>query len=675
MNIKRIRIQNFKTYLSLDLVLGVNAEKPLILIGGANGGGKTTLYEAIKGALYGIDFKSQQNFIDQVNVSVPEREKAKILLEAHFEGYLQATPKDFIITRVYCLNTDRQRTNSPVAESVCLKFDGTEYKYGTFTPASEKQRNKAIIDKVINANLPRELSRYFLFDALEAKNLLEERELSQVIKDNIENVMGFKKYILLHDAAKQLYQENVARRQKDQDRRKEYESLIQTSEKLKSELEQEEKKKNELEKSLAELEPKYQAAMYARQQNQDLQAQIQILEREIKALKNQEKELYDSFSQNVAKIDENIAFPFLQESLAGVVENLLKQKEELEKLPIKDVAFVKTLLLEAVTGLQEKYNFPSSFEPELFVQTVLNRHMPNSLAGGGFKDLNLFENAELKELENLRRQNYNNRFPELFKRKKEWQAQKANLPELEEKLKSLQESVSEDSFSLIQEYEIKQKTMRERQEAVNRLKREMEGVKGKLATYEIHDSQEEDKEFRALEKLQTFFQEVYETLLQKRKTQIEENMARYLNQSLYAYQNVIDRVELSTLPNLNFKIYHKQGNEISLEQLNTASKQIVVQVLLKVLHEYGDYSPPILIDTVMGALDTQSKSIMLESFFPSLGHQTILLSSDSEINPQTDYPKIKDYVAQSFTLVRDRDKQCTRMVEGYFEKSSGYAEA
>lgn len=42
MIIKRIKVSNYKTYLNLDLDLSVALDKPIILIGGGNGGGKTT---------------------------------------------------------------------------------------------------------------------------------------------------------------------------------------------------------------------------------------------------------------------------------------------------------------------------------------------------------------------------------------------------------------------------------------------------------------------------------------------------------------------------------------------------------------------------------------------------------------------------------------------------------
>lgn len=59
MLIQRIKISNYKTYLSLDLDLTVDDDCPIILIGGANGGGKTTLFEAISGALYGLKIETK----------------------------------------------------------------------------------------------------------------------------------------------------------------------------------------------------------------------------------------------------------------------------------------------------------------------------------------------------------------------------------------------------------------------------------------------------------------------------------------------------------------------------------------------------------------------------------------------------------------------------------------
>ncbi len=64
MLIQRIKVSNFKTYLDLDLDLRVDEERPIILIGGLNGGDKTTLFEAISGALYGLKIENREHFME-----------------------------------------------------------------------------------------------------------------------------------------------------------------------------------------------------------------------------------------------------------------------------------------------------------------------------------------------------------------------------------------------------------------------------------------------------------------------------------------------------------------------------------------------------------------------------------------------------------------------------------
>jgi len=177
-----------------------------------------------------------------------------------------------------------------------------------------------------------------------------------------------------------------------------------------------------------------------------------------------------------------------------------------------------------------------------------------------------------------------------------------------------------------------------------------------------------DPQYDTLCQLPKLFKTLSSKLLQAKKANIERMMKEQLNKILVVYAGYIGKVELSSGENedICFKIYHAEGNEIYLSQLNAGAKQTVMQVLLKVLYELGDFNPPVMIDTVMGVLDQKSRDVILEYYFPDLAHQTILLSTDTEIKTADDFKKIQAHVAKTYTLHRDQRAQYTTVTEDYF---------
>ena len=145
MLITKIIAKNFKTYRELDLDLTVNEEPPIILIGGENGGGKTTLFQAIYSALYGLKVKDEQHFNKLQNAG--ERAKNagnssnKIELEIHFTGKVLHSDYKYIIKRLYTLNAQ----NNPV-EAVMLNLNGDIFNYGTATPHAERVKKEANVN-------------------------------------------------------------------------------------------------------------------------------------------------------------------------------------------------------------------------------------------------------------------------------------------------------------------------------------------------------------------------------------------------------------------------------------------------------------------------------------------------------------------------------------------------
>ena len=163
MIIKRVKISNYKTYLDLDLDLSVQENRPIILIGGMNGGGKTTLFEAITGALYGLKIKNKNQFEELLNNGANNIQKPEISLEVTFVGRVLGNEQKYILRRTYKLNP-----SDNTVESVSLNMNGNVFVYGTATPTAQRISSEQQVNKIIKANLPQELSKYFLFDAMQS---------------------------------------------------------------------------------------------------------------------------------------------------------------------------------------------------------------------------------------------------------------------------------------------------------------------------------------------------------------------------------------------------------------------------------------------------------------------------------------------------------------------------
>lgn len=660
MLIQRIKISNYKTYLSLDLDLTVDDDRPIVLIGGANGGGKTTLFEAISGALYGLKIENKEHFMELLNQGALNTAKPEISLQITFVGKVLGQQQKYILKRVYQLNPQ----GKPL-ESVSLNMNGNMYVYGTMTAPKDRVKAEQEINKIIKANLPQELSQYFLFDAMQSSELLKKNVFAQTIRDNFENVLGFKKYLQLKRAAEKLQQEWAQQRLEAEKEAQEYNELCAQKDKLTADMNTCIAEQDTKYKYLASVEVEYKRAKDGAQEASALNKKIQELASKIDDIVKRAATYAEDLKAFVDNIEIDLFLPKLASNLAQEINNILHIKEQLQKentgaYPLETL---KDVTNKIITYLKDLSLCSESVDEEQVVSHIVAiQNSTNKEDPFGYLD-----EAEVTALSNLVKRTGSNQFIALDRQRQELEIQLSTLDNLRSQKQTLEQTQVGGNEYLIQNYEAAQKQIEKLKAQEVTLKADIQRLEKRIHQFDVQIQQEPDIKFDTLVKLKPLFEKIADSLLKKKKAQIESEMQQQLNKLLVSYKGHVARVELSdSIEQFNIKLYHTAGNEISLNQLNAASKQIFIQVLLKVLRNLGDYNPPVMIDTVMGVLDNESRDALMEEYFPQLAEQTILLCTTSEIRTDSDYIKLEPFISKTYTLHRNVEAQNTTVEEGYF---------
>lgn len=660
MLIQRIKVSNYKTYLDLDLDLTVDEERPIILIGGSNGGGKTTLFEAISGALYGLKIESREHFMELVNQGAVGKVKPEISLQITFSGKVLGQEQKYILKRTYVLNPAWK----PL-ESVSLNMNGNMFVYGTMTVPKDRIKNEQEVNKIIKANLPQELSQYFLFDAMQSSELLKKNVFAQTIRDNFENVLGFKKYLQLKRAAEKVQQEWAQQRLQAEQEAAEYNELVSQKDKLTADLTACIAEQDSLYKYLTSIEAEYQKAKEGAQQSATLNKRIADITAKIEDIIKRAAQYAEDIKGFMENVELNIFLPKMASNLSAEINNILRIKDELQQSTTGAYSLetLRDVSLKVIDYLKQL----SLCSPEVDEENVVNHLVAVQNTTNRQDPFDFLDAQEIAALKSLVSRGTNNQFVALYRQRQDLEVLLATIEEMRTEKKNLQQSQAGGNEFIISSFEDSQRKLEKAKIVEGQLRQDIQKLTTRIHRFDVQIQQEPDLKYDTLVKLKPFFEKVADSLLKKKKAQIESEMQQQLNRLLVSYKGHIGRVELSdSMENFNIRIFHTKGNEISLNQLNAASKQIFIQVLLKVLRNLGDYNPPVMIDTVMGVLDNESREMLFEEYFPNLAEQTILLCTTSEVRPDSDYKKLEAFISKTFTLHRDVEEQKTTVSDGYF---------
>ena len=110
-------------------------------------------------------------------------------------------------------------------------------------------------------------------------------------------------------------------------------------------------------------------------------------------------------------------------------------------------------------------------------------------------------------------------------------------------------------------------------------------------------------------------------------------------------------------------LYDSRGEIIPKSSLSAGEKQIYAISLLWGMARVSGRPLPMIIDTPLGRLDSYHRSNLVKHYFPSAAHQVVLLTTDTEVD-RAHYEQLLSRTSHSYRLVDRRGWTDTK--EGFF---------
>ena len=110
------------------------------------------------------------------------------------------------------------------------------------------------------------------------------------------------------------------------------------------------------------------------------------------------------------------------------------------------------------------------------------------------------------------------------------------------------------------------------------------------------------------------------------------------------------------------------GQPLSSEQLSVGERQMLAVALLWGLARSAGQPLPVIIDTPLGRLDSSHRRHLLDRYFPYASHQVLLLSTDTEIDSEA-WRQLSPHVGRAYHLEFDPSAGATTVRPGYFWES------
>ncbi len=656
-------LENFGAYADRNII-NLRPENngsihPIILVGGMNGGGKTTLMDAIRLALYGhraqCSSRNNLSYGDFLTQSANNKITSGqvINIELSFEHIYENHWQEFKIIRSWNKHPQEGKDSLSVIRE------------GSYDPILEENW-----DEYIEAILPLGISNLFLFDGEQVKELAESDELSPSVIEAINTLLGLelsKKLAVDLDVL-------VSRKQKSIASKKQLQTVEKIEDKIAQQKEEEAAGKENLATRQQELKKAQQKLTRAqnqfRKEGGKIAAESNQLQEKIKLLDKTVEEQQG----RLRKIAETTSPLMLVSDLLSAAIIQGKQEVKIYKFQqAKDIIAERDRKL--LNYLQQENLAADTITKVASFISQENQSLINSLQSQPANYLDITE-EELQQLISLPkdRLSYQKQSAreiiaklkqlELEREQVESQLAAAASPEEYKKLDDAVNKAQKEVNKSQAIYLAEQHKIETLGKAIEQNQQEVKKILQQYREQAIDRFEEEhliNTVARVQDTLKIFREKLTLTKLNKLETEVTECFRYLLHKS-----NLVHRVAIET-ETYRITLYDPQGQLLPKQRLSAGEKQLLAIAFLWSLARVSGKSLPVAIDTPLGRLDSSHRTNLIQRYFPSVSHQVILLSTDTEIGKEEiEILRSENAIAREYLLQYNQEQRQTKIVEGYF---------
>ncbi len=672
MKIKTLILDNFGLFrgrneINLDTRVSRGTVRPIVLIGGKNGSGKTSILEAIRVCLYG-----PQGIADRISVKDYEN---YLRGRVHRDDSLLINPTTAAVTLVFEHAHIGAKHEFTVTRSWDLKGNGIESSLKVLCdgiPLDEIDRENA--EDFLKDLVPPGVAQLYFFDGEKIQDLAEAEDVDAALSDAIKSLLGLELVERLQ-ADLRIYKNRI-------DGDDSNSGIVKEIENIECDLQQ---KKT----ALIDLRDSRDTAVSNRDSIQrDIAIQERRIAKEGGAYANKREQLEirkRTLSENISQLETEIRghaenlLPFaivpelcdaIRAQLADerqiqewhAVEKVIEQRGakfaqsiETALQVIKSqiggdvLSEVNSKISAALSAFSEK---PESLESASIIHNLSGEQQTRLLTGIELARTDVPTQAD-KLNQSLERETRTLLKLEQALKQVPNEDQLRPMVEainsLNQKLGAAQTIVGQQETALAAaEFAIKDS--KRKLEKAEKLRRDS----GKL-----HEKQE------LAEAVQEALKDYHTELLHAKSVELSTALMTRFSQ-LWRKGDRAKRIEIHP-DTYEVVLYDRHERPVPKKELSAGEKQIYAIAILWALADVSGRPLPMVIDTPLGRLDGDHRSHLVDRYFPYASHQVIILSTDTEIG-ESYFNDLAPFISHAVHLQYDQDDARTRVEEGYFWK-------